>query len=135
MRMCGKYYHLECVRKNPRTQFFNALEVPDGVVESTPASSSSVLPSALAAATATVALRTADASASTHGAAQPPDSANGLSTGPRLLTPGIDPPGLTPHFVCPFHVCATCNQPFDAFHPSIYYRCHACPNSYHRPVS
>lgn len=47
------------------------------------------------------------------------------------------PPGSSTRFVCPFHLCAspTCGQPFDPFHPPIYYRCHACPSAYHSSVS
>ena len=44
---------------------------------------------------------------------------------------GASTPGPSPRFVCPFHTCAGCEQRFDAFHPPIFLRCHACPTAYH----
>lgn len=43
------------------------------------------------------------------------------------------PAGTSTRFVCPFHTCVTCNQPFHAFHPPVFFRCHACPSAFHAP--
>jgi hypothetical protein len=43
------------------------------------------------------------------------------------------PPGTSVRFVCPLHTCTGCSQPFHAFIPALYFRCHACPSTFHLP--
>ena len=69
-------------------------------------------------------------------------SAAGLGGSPPLAatpssahfaSPPVSLEGTSTRFLCPFHECAGCAQPFDAFHPPIFLRCHACPTAYHWP--
>jgi hypothetical protein len=53
----------------------------------------------------------------------------------ELVNPINDVARPSTRFVCPFHLCATCTQPFDPFHPNTYKRCHMCPTAYHVNVS
>lgn len=41
------------------------------------------------------------------------------------------PPGTSPRFSCPLHICVGCNEKFHTLVPTLYMRCHACPSSYH----
>jgi hypothetical protein len=120
MRMCGKLFHLSCLKQNPRTVFLSSNpNAPLVVIAKDDRSSQLNSEKAVADALTAQLLINADQT----------DSELMKLT---LLgdTPKI-PAGTSTRFVCPFHSCATCNGPFNPFLPPLYYRCHACPSAFH----
>lgn len=113
-RMCGKYYHLACLKTNPRTQFMRSATVA-------PFTASRLLECVTTG---------ADDAVGTL------DAPTALIATPeqRWPTSVEAPPDTSVHFVCPFHTCAGCLKPFDVFRPPLYFRCHSCPTAYHYPV-
>jgi hypothetical protein len=103
-----------------------------------PATAGGAAPAALTSAVCSAASPAGSAS-STAAAAALPGGASDCCSDSDLRLPSHPtlavPPAATTRFVCPFHTCGGCGQVFDAFHPPVYWRCHACPSAFHAPVS
>jgi len=132
-RMCGKWYHVACAARDSRTRFLAANATGGRAVAAADlqavrrAGAAGALGGAGADPRAVAALQLADTALCVLPAAAAAADAHSASSSLAL------PAGASTRFVCPFHTCATCAQPFDAFHPPVYYRCHACPSAFHLP--
>ncbi len=137
-RMCGKYFHIQCLAKNPLTQWLtpapvsgqaSLTKVPLKITlegsggSSTKGSSNAQLHAAhgvVSHALSAIPLTIVDRGSGRVSSSAPQPSLE-LQADPITAA----------RFVCPFHTCSGCLQPFNAFHPPLYYRCHACPTAYH----
>jgi hypothetical protein len=126
-RMCGKFFHLQCLAKNPLTRWLTPpppaglsclTRLPLNVPVSEDARSGDLLH--VAHGVISHALNATPLAAKVVGG-------KGDSGNLELLAE----PVAAVRFVCPYHTCSGCKVPFNAFRPPLYYRCHACPTAYH----
>jgi hypothetical protein len=125
-RMCGKYYHLQCLAKNPLTQWLTP-PPPAGQVSVTKVTLKVPAASTAEEGSFEQQLHLVHGAVSHSLTAMPLNAS--ASTPPSLELEAE--PVCAVRFVCPFHTCSGCKQSFDAFHPPLFYRCHACPTAYH----
>lgn len=126
-RMCGKFYHLQCLVRNPLTRWLGP--TPPDKLASLLRVPLSIPDSGAAQADATTAKQLGLLhGAISHALAATPLTRSSGGGGPLEL---LAEPAAAVRFVCPFHTCSGCKQAFSPFQPPLYYRCHACPTAFH----